>query len=151
MIKLIAAVDSNWGISKNGIIPWHMPEDLRFFREKTVGGVVVMGRITFFSIEKRPLNDRINCLVSTTLTSIDGARVFKSFENIVDEYKDFWIIGGAQLYNYALRNKFVDYALITCIHKDYNTDKFLCKRYLDKFSTRSLHYDKKYSLIEFFK
>ncbi|MDR1235950.1 MAG: dihydrofolate reductase [Holosporaceae bacterium] len=152
MIRLIAAVDSEWGISKNGKIPWHLPEDLRFFREKTADGVVVMGKNTFFSIENRPLKDRINCIVSTTLISAEGAEIFKSLESVRDKYDDFWIIGGAALYNYALKNSLADYALITRLRKNYDTDKFICKNYLsDDFSEELIIAEDMYSIVRYVK
>jgi dihydrofolate reductase len=149
MIKLIAAVDSNFGIAKNGKIPWNIPDDLRFFREKTIDGTVAMGKNTFFSISRRPLERRINCVVSTTLAPIVGAEIFRSPEDILKKYDDFWIIGGARLYNYALENNLVDYALITRVHKNYNADQFILPSFEKNFSRNDAFVSDEYLIIEY--
>jgi dihydrofolate reductase len=149
MIKLIAAVDSDWGISKDGKIPWSFPEDMKFFREKTIDSVAAMGRNTFFSIKDRPLKDRINCVVSKSLAPIDGAKVFRSLEEVVAQYDDFWIIGGAQLYNYALKNNLVDYALITQMRKSFDADKFIDSSYFEKFSKKIIFDCDDYFIAEY--
>jgi dihydrofolate reductase len=124
---------------------------LIFFEKKTIGGVTVMGRNTFFSIKKHPLPNRINCVVSTTLTSIKEVKIFKSLENVIREYDDFWIIGGAQLYNYALKNNLADYILITHIRKNYNADKFINKHYFDNFSKTVISGEEEYSIVNYTK
>jgi dihydrofolate reductase len=149
MIKLIAAADVNWGISKNGQIPWNFPEDLRFFREKTINGVVAMGKNTFFSIPNYPLKDRINCVISKTSGPLAGAEVFQSPKSVAEKYNDFWIIGGARLYNYALENDLVDYAIITRIRRDFDADRFICPLFLEKFTKNDIFSSDEYSIIEY--
>jgi dihydrofolate reductase len=112
-------------VSKDGGIPWRFSWDATFFRQKTIGSIVVMGRNTFFSLPYGPLKNRINCIVSQTLNPSREAGVFRSLEEVAKEYSDFWIIGGAQLYNYALANDMVDQALITCVNQNYEADRFL--------------------------
>ncbi|MDR1982588.1 MAG: dihydrofolate reductase [Holosporaceae bacterium] len=150
MIRLIAAVDVNFGLSRKGKVPWHFSRDMDFFRQKTENSVVVMGKNTFFSIPNRPLKNRTNCVISTTLTPIDGVRIFKSFEDFMAEYNDdFWIIGGAHLYNHALEANLVNYALITQTHRDYHTDKFINASYLERFSKKIIFCGNEYSIIEY--
>jgi dihydrofolate reductase len=149
MIRLIAIVDANWGISKNKKIPWSFSDDRKFFREKTINGVVAMGKSTFFSIPKRSLKDRINCVVSKSLERIAGVKIFQSLEDVATTYDDFWIIGGAQLYNYALKNNFVDYALITQMRKNYDADKFIDPSRLQKFSQKIIFSGDEYSITEY--
>ncbi|MDR0677487.1 MAG: dihydrofolate reductase [Holosporaceae bacterium] len=149
MIKLIALVDSDFGISKNGTIPWSFSEDLKFFYKKTTGSIVVMGRNTFFSLSKGPLKNRINCVISKTLESTDDIEIFYSLEEV--PYQDFWIIGGGQLYNYALKNDLVDYALISQVHDNYHADIFINRQRLKKMSQNVLFSNAKYSIIEFYR
>jgi dihydrofolate reductase len=150
MIKLIAAVDIKFGISKGGEIPWSFPQDLRFFYQKTKNSVVVMGKNTFFSLRNRPLKDRINCVISTTLEPIDGVKIFRSFEDFSAKYEDdFWIIGGATLYNHTLKANLVDQVLITQMHADHHADKFIDASYLEKFSKNTFFNGDGYSIIEY--
>ncbi|MDR0631674.1 MAG: dihydrofolate reductase [Holosporaceae bacterium] len=147
MIKLIAIVDSHWGISKNGEIPWSFREDMEFFRKKTTNSVVVMGKNTFLSLPDRPLKNRINCVISRD-AAIHGVENFKSLEDVTVEYDDFWIIGGAKLYNYALENNLVDYALITMANQNHNADKFL-DLFPEKFRQKTVFCGARYLIIEF--
>lgn len=68
MLTLIAARDRNGAIGKDGDIPWHVPEDLRFFQRETLGGALVMGRRTWESLPVKPLKNRLNILVSRDRT-----------------------------------------------------------------------------------
>ena len=63
MFELIVAIDENCGISKDGRIPWHIPEDLHFFKTKTQHHIVIMGKKTFDSIGK-PLKNRLNIVLT---------------------------------------------------------------------------------------
>lgn len=66
-IEAIVAFDVNKGIAKNGVLPWSMKEDMAFFKEKTVGNIVIMGINTFLSIPTRfrPLKDRLNIVLTS--------------------------------------------------------------------------------------
>jgi dihydrofolate reductase len=149
LIKLIAIVDEDFGVSKNSRIPWSFSADLRFFYEKTRNQTVVMGRNTYFSIGATPLKDRINCIISANMKSQDNIKVFNSIENVMKKYSEFWIIGGAMLYNYALKNNLVDYAIITKVHKKFHADSFLNKLAFEKFVSKNTFSDKNYSIIEY--
>ncbi|MDR2646116.1 MAG: dihydrofolate reductase [Holosporaceae bacterium] len=151
MIKLIALVDSRWGVSRDEKIPWSFQEDRVFFREKTINSIVVMGRNTFSSIHYRPLENRVNLIVSKTMKSTPGAKVFRSLEEIVDKYADFWLIGGASLYKHALKNDLVHYALITRVNKDHGADKFIDAANLEHFSQKIIFNAKQYSILEMIK
>ena len=67
MLTLIAARARNGAIGKDGTLPWHIPEDLKFFKRETLGGAIIMGRRTWESLPFRPLKDRLNLVVTSTL------------------------------------------------------------------------------------
>lgn len=132
-VKLIAVVDKNFGISKNGSIPWSFKEDLLFFKKVTENRPVIMGRTTFFSIKNAPLPNRVNCVISKNEKIVTGAFVFDSPEAAIEKYRGAWIIGGEKIFNYALSHELVDYAVITQVNKNYNADTFLdCEKISDE-------------------
>jgi dihydrofolate reductase len=94
----IAAMSPQRVIGSAGTIPWHISEDLRFFKRTTLGHAIVMGRKTFESLGK-PLPGRENLVVSRTAT-LDGVRVFRSPSEIVEptDGRRLYVIGGAELY-----------------------------------------------------
>jgi len=65
-IEAIVAYDINKGISKNGSIPWNIPDDMKFFKRMTSKNVVIMGSNTFMSLDYKPLKDRLNVVLTTT-------------------------------------------------------------------------------------
>jgi dihydrofolate reductase len=98
MIKAIAAMSLNRVIGAHGKIPWHLSEDLRFFKRTTLGHVVVMGRKTYDSLGK-PLPGRENIVV-TRGGPLPGVTTIDSPEALVEptDERDVFIIGGARIY-----------------------------------------------------
>src|SRR5438046_1174600 len=90
-------------IGNGNKIPWHLPDDFKWFKQMTTGQIVVMGRKTFESIGK-PLPNRETIVVSRSATSIPGVRVVSSLEQInpAAESRDVFICGGAQIYEQTL-------------------------------------------------
>lgn len=113
-VSMIVAMAENHVIGKDNELPWHIPDDLKHFKAKTVGKPVIMGRKTFESIKNTlggPLPGRANIVVSTSVDVIDGATVcrdldealYKAGEAANLEKSDEIIIGGgAQIYEQAL-------------------------------------------------
>jgi len=131
MLNLIVAIDKSNGISKNNQIPWFFKKDLQFFKNLTNNSVVIMGRNTWETIpdEHRPLKNRINIIVSTTMhedeiKDYENTYLARSFEESVLKYpnKKQWVIGGRQLYLNAILSKLVDEVYITKINNDYECD-----------------------------
>lgn len=153
MIKIIAIVDADFGISKNGGIPWSFGEDLRFFREKTINQTIIMGRKTFFSLPHGPLKNRQNYVVSRKFKNMAGAdKVFESLESAVASHPDSWIIGGASIFNYALAYGLVDYAIITKVKNRYDADTFLSACELENsFEQKLIEDKKKFAIFEYTK
>ena len=88
-------------IGANGALPWHLPEDLKLFRERTTGSTVVMGRRTWESLPERfrPLPGRTNVvLTSDPGWSAEGARRAGSVDDVLAEPGAVWVIGGGAVY-----------------------------------------------------
>ncbi len=105
MITIVAARSTEGAIGKNNTIPWHAPEDLAFFRRETIGGAVIMGRRTWESLPVKPLKNRDNLVVSTTLSQDELA--FPTFEAAIAKaaengHRRVYAIGGASIYRAAL-------------------------------------------------
>jgi len=125
MITLIAACDNESAIAKDDIIPWSIPEDLKWFKAKTSGHTVVMGRKTFESIGK-PLAGRTNIVLSkNTSYKAEGCSSLHSLEEVLARYKDqdeMFIIGGEEIYKLFL--PIVDKILLTQIEYRFGGNKF---------------------------
>ena len=103
MFKAIAAMSLNRVIGRGNQIPWHLPEDFKWFKQMTTGHIIVMGRKTFESIG-RPLPNRETIVVSRTGFSHPGVRTVASLDQInpANEAHEIFICGGAQIYAQAL-------------------------------------------------
>jgi len=98
-MKAIAAMSLNRVIGAAGGIPWHLPEDFKWFKRMTMGKVVLMGRRTFESLG-RPLPNRTNVVVSRTLPPREGVLVLPRLEDFDPGrfQEEIFVIGGAQIY-----------------------------------------------------
>ena len=110
IISHVVALSNNRIIGVNNDLPWSLKKDLAHFKAYTTNKIIIMGRKTFESIG-RPLPNRINFIVSTTITEIEGAQVFKSTKEALSEanklcielnYKEIVIIGGGYLFRDTL-------------------------------------------------
>ena len=96
-MKAILACDPNGGIGYQNKLPWErLQGDLPRFKLLTIGQPIVMGRNTWESLPKRPLPDRQNIVVSSTMTDTTDALVIRD-PNHLHIYDDAWMIGGAKL------------------------------------------------------
>jgi len=105
-MKAIAAMSLDRVIGSGNRIPWHLPEDFKWFKQMTTGNVIVMGRKTFESIGK-PLPNRTTVVLTRSGASIPGVRTVSSFpeiEALASEFQDrqIFICGGAQIYEQML-------------------------------------------------
>ena len=104
-LSMIAAVGKGNELGKNNELIWNIPNDLKFFKEKTIGKTVVMGANTFHSIGK-PLPKRTNIVITQ---NIDKVLIYRSIREFLIDYKnkteEVFIIGGASIYK-----EFIDYA-----------------------------------------
>lgn len=120
--RLIAIVGmaSNRVIGKDGTLPWHLPEDLKFFKKTTMGHPILMGRRTFDSIG-RPLPGRRNIVLSRTMALREGVEVIGSLDELrCTEGEVVFLIGGAQLFETLLPQ--CDEMYLTWIEHPYEGD-----------------------------
>ena len=136
MVSAIVCVDENWGIGSNGDLLIHIPEDMKFFKEKTNDSTVIMGRKTYDSLPKKPLQNRENVVITNNFPDGRNLRIdkngtaFAKLSNVkdvlelkeMDEYNIF-IIGGGQIYKELL--PYCEYAYVTKVHCTYeNADTY---------------------------
>lgn len=134
IVSLIAAVAENRAIGKDNDLIWKLPDDMQFFKEKTLGKMVVMGRKNYESIPEkyRPLPKRTNVVVTRKKKySAPNCLVVNSLEEAVEKGKDqeeISIIGGGEIYKLALEKDLVDVMYITDIHESFeDADAFFPK------------------------
>ena len=105
-LSMIAAMDLNRVIGIDNQMPWHLPDDLKFFKAKTVGKTVLMGRKTFESLGCRPLPNRRNLIITRNADYIaEGAEVYTSIEKALESCQaetEIVIMGGGELYKQML-------------------------------------------------
>ena len=108
VLSLIVAVSDNGVIGREGGLPWRLPEDLKWFKARTMGKPIIMGRKTWESFPKRPLPGRTNIIVTRQVSYVaPDAVVAPSLDAALDLARrenpdEIMIIGGAQLYAQAL-------------------------------------------------
>jgi len=101
--KAIAAMSENRVIGQGNRIPWHLPEDFKWFKQVTTGNIIVMGRKTFQSIG-RPLPNRETIVLSRSDFAYPGVRTITNLHEIDPsrESRDIFICGGAEIYAQTL-------------------------------------------------
>ena len=122
-LTAIAALSKNRVIGKDGRLPWRLPEDFRHFKATTMGGVLLMGRISYAEIG-RPLPGRETVVLSRTAEMIPGVRVIRDFEEIwpISPEKKLFLAGGATLYRDHLHR--CDELILTHVKSEYEGDAF---------------------------
>jgi dihydrofolate reductase len=103
MIKAIVAMAENRVIGNAGMIPWHLPEDFKFFKATTMGHAILMGRKTYESIGK-PLPGRENIVLSRTMPETPGVTIIRSLDELKEptDGRDLFVIGGEEIYRLLL-------------------------------------------------
>ena len=107
IISHVVAMSNNWVIGVNNDLPWSLKDDLAHFKKYTTGKIMIMGRKTYESIG-RPLPNRVNYVISSTLKDIEGVSIFTSLEDAIEAAKiynldqdianEIAIIGGGYLF-----------------------------------------------------
>lgn len=117
-VILIAVMATNRVIGRNNTIPWHIPEELRFFKRTTMGYPVIMGRLTYESL-KGPLPGRQNIIISRNPAYItEGADNVTSLEQalaITREAEKVFILGGSEIFAEAM--SFADNIILSVLER----------------------------------
>lgn len=137
MIRAILACDDDWGIGKDGDLPWpHNPADLRWFKDNTLNSTIVMGRKTWESLPKKPLPNRKHIVVTSNGKYLpEGVEqlstdIMKS-RLVTANYSDnVWIIGGAKLVGSCL--DIIDEIWLSRISGTYECDTFLPRTLIEE-------------------
>jgi dihydrofolate reductase len=139
MISIIVAADLNGVIGCGDTIPWHIPSDLKLFKQRTLGHSVILGRKTWDSLPRKPLPGRVNYVISRGPApeschrcfedSLAGPLWFKSFDEAVEDAKknkgkDIFIIGGEQIYKLALDANIVQRIILSRVQDIYEGDHY---------------------------
>ena len=137
-LYIIVAVDEEMGIGKNGEMPWHLSEEIKYFQKVTTHtddpnkeNMVIMGRTTWESIPEkfRPLKDRRNAVLTRNPEyKAEGAEVFHSLDEAMESpdegIESIFVIGGGKVYAEAIRHKKLDGIYLTKIHQIFDCDTF---------------------------
>ncbi|MCP2036274.1 dihydrofolate reductase [Planomicrobium sp. HSC-17F08] len=126
MISLMVAHDPNRVIGKDNQLPWHIPEDLAYFKKHTIGKGIVMGRNTYESIG-RPLPKRRNIVVTRNPEyRADGIDVVHNLDEAIrlakEQHEEVMVIGGEQIFRTILPQ--ADRLYITLIKQEFDGDTF---------------------------
>lgn len=122
--KAVVAMSLNRVMGKDGGLPWHLPEELRWFKELTTGNVVIMGRRTWESIG-RPLPNRENVVLTRSKDTISNVRTIRSLSELDpgSDRRDYFVIGGAQVFEAAL--PVCSEIYLTLVKREVSGDVFL--------------------------
>jgi dihydrofolate reductase len=121
-IVLVVAIAQNGVIGNNGLIPWHISDDMKRFKALTLGHTVVMGRKTWDSLPRKPLPGRVNVVVTRQKDwQAEGAVVAHSLDEAITGISGtVMVIGGAEIYERAL--PLATRIELTEVHKDIEGD-----------------------------
>ena len=123
-LALIVAHDPNLVIGKDGSLPWHYSEDLKYFKKITMGHPLLMGRGVFEELNEKPLPGRENIVLSRSRT-YDQVPTFSSLEAALDYLKRadiVFVIGGGEVYRQTIEK--ADKLFVTEIHESYEGDTY---------------------------
>lgn len=130
-LALIAAMAQNRVVGVDNKLPWHLPEDLKYFKRITTGKAVIMGRKTYESIG-RPLPNRTNIVITRSaefsapgievVNSLDAAIELAENVSLINAVDEVMVIGGAQIYEAALPQ--ADRLYLTHVHANVEGDAY---------------------------
>ena len=150
-ITLVVAASLNNAIGKDNQLLWHLPKDMRFFKNTTWALPILMGRKTFESMGSKLLPGRLNIILTTQQDlKIEGAQVVNTMEQAIDlankkDYKELMVIGGGQVYEMAL--PLANKIWLTRVHTNIDGDTFFPSlgTAWEKQSTETIHPDEKHA------
>jgi len=138
MPTILVAADKNGVIGYQGKLPWSIASELRYFREVTIGSTIIMGRKTWESLPKKPLDKRLNVVITKQKIPDqlkippEGPIYYNNFFSAIGNTlfyggewgKRIFIIGGASIYKLALQTPIVDKILLSRIPGNYRGDTY---------------------------
>ena len=148
IVSLIVAASENNVIGRNNQLPWHLPGDIKYFREKTMGHCVIMGRKNYDSIPEkyRPLRGRTNIIITHQKTfSASECIVVNSIDEALIEAKkknetEAFIIGGGEIFGQSLDA--ADKIYLTRIHERIDGDVFFPEINMHEWNEESVQHCK---------
>lgn len=151
MITLIWCEDKNTGIGINNSIPWHIKEDLEFFKKTTLNHPIIMGRKTFESIGK-PLKNRKNIIITRNKNykvEDSSVEIYNDVNEVLKRYnnQDVFVIGGKQIY--LLFNNHADKLLVSRLPNSYNCDTFMNDFNYSIFYISNIQEKKEFKIYEY--
>ncbi|MDR9363782.1 MAG: dihydrofolate reductase [Balneolaceae bacterium] len=123
-LSIIVAHDPNLVIGKDGELPWHFSEDLKFFKKTTMGSPMLMGRGVFEELNEKPLPGRENVVLSRSKT-YEHVPTFSSIDKALDylsDQEEVFIIGGGEIYRQTIDQ--VDELIITQVKTKHEGDTY---------------------------
>ncbi len=127
-ISLVVAASDNHAIGKDNQLLWHLPKDMRFFKNTTWALPILMGRKTFESLGNKVLPGRMNIIITRQANKeYEGAKVVTSLEQAIElakqnDYKELMVIGGGEIYQMAL--PLADTIYLTRVHTSIEGDTY---------------------------
>jgi dihydrofolate reductase len=146
--QAIAAMSENRVIGQGNQLPWHLPEDFKWFKEKTTGHIVVMGRKTFQSLPK-PLPNRRTIVLSRSGFSHPNVEVYATLDpaEFAQDPRQVFICGGAEIYRAWLPHCSDLY--LTLVHRQVEGDAFF-PPFEERFElVQKLKESKEFSILHF--
>ena len=138
-VSIVVAISENHAIGKGNKLLWHLPKDLKHFKEITSGHTVIMGRKTYESVGK-PLPNRRNIIITRQDITIDGCEVVNSIEaalGLCKTEEEVFIVGGAEIYKQSMH--LTDRIYLTIVHETFEADSFFPE--IDKRIWKEVHHE----------
>ena len=127
-ISLVVAASDNHAIGKDNQLLWHLPKDMRFFKNTTWALPILMGRKTFESLGNKVLPGRMNIIITRQANKqYEGAKVVTTLEEAIElanqnNYKELMVIGGGEIYTMAM--PFAQTIYLTRVHTNIEGDTY---------------------------
>jgi len=124
IVSIVVAISENHAIGKDNKLLWYLPNDLKHFKNITIGHTIIMGRKTYESVGK-PLPNRRNIIITRQNMTIEGCEVVNSIEAalaLCSNEAEVFIVGGAEIYKQSLSK--TDRIYITIVHQHFEGDSY---------------------------
>lgn len=146
-VKIISAVSDNYCIGKNNDLVIRNSEDLKLFKKTTIGSNVVMGRKTWESLGEKPLPNRYNIVLTNNPDQYKSSGEaffcdFEFFKKFSDKNLDYFIIGGAEIYEKFLQENLVDSIILSKFAEEVEGDTYFPKQYIENFKLKIINHCK---------